>query len=53
MLNSLAIRDNVAPKDGIFSFDIKQCEAVLPAGTVDNTVEMVYKEVFFTSWFHL
>ncbi|KAL0411748.1 UNVERIFIED_CONTAM: hypothetical protein Slati_3764500 [Sesamum latifolium] len=45
MLNSLAIRDNVAPKDGIFSFDINQCEAVLPAGTVDNTVEMVYKQL--------
>ncbi|KAL0373440.1 UNVERIFIED_CONTAM: hypothetical protein Sradi_3259700 [Sesamum radiatum] len=45
MLNSLAIRDNVAPKDGIFSFDINQCEAVFPAGTVDNTVEMVYKQL--------
>ncbi|KAI3449069.1 hypothetical protein Pfo_005734 [Paulownia fortunei] len=45
MMNSLAIRAIVAPKDGIFSFDISQCEAVLPAGTIDNTVEMVYKEL--------
>ncbi|KAK4416054.1 hypothetical protein Salat_2712800 [Sesamum alatum] len=45
MLNSLAIRDNVAPKDGMFSFDINQCQAVFPAGTVDNTVEMVYKQL--------
>ncbi|KAG6434481.1 hypothetical protein SASPL_106118 [Salvia splendens] len=45
MMNSLAIRPNVAPKDGIFSFDISQCESVLPAGTIDNTTEMVYKEL--------
>ncbi|KAG8363428.1 hypothetical protein BUALT_Bualt19G0021600 [Buddleja alternifolia] len=45
MMNSLAIRSNVAPEDGIFSFDISQCEAVLPAGTIDNTVEMVYKKL--------
>lgn len=45
MMNSLAVRDTVAPKDGTFSFDISECKAVLPAGTIDNTVEMVYKEV--------
>ncbi|XP_051129243.1 uncharacterized protein LOC127250127 [Andrographis paniculata] len=45
MLNTLAIRASVAPKDGRFSFNISQCEAVLPAGTVDNSVELVYKEV--------
>ena len=51
MMNSLAVRPNVAPKDGIFSFDISQCESVLPAGTIDNTTEMVYKEVILC--FHL
>ncbi|GFQ07844.1 hypothetical protein PHJA_002928400 [Phtheirospermum japonicum] len=45
MMNSLAIRNPVAPKDGIFNFSISGCEAVLPAGTVDNTVQMVYKEL--------
>ncbi|KAK6142988.1 hypothetical protein DH2020_023336 [Rehmannia glutinosa] len=45
MMNSLAIRDPVAPKDGIFSFNISECESVLPAGTIDNTVEMVYKKL--------
>lgn len=45
MMNSLAIRPNVSPKDGIFSFDIAQCKSVLPAGTIDNAAEMVYEEV--------
>jgi hypothetical protein len=45
MINSIAIRLNVAPKDGNFSFDISELEAMLPAGTMDNNVEMVYKEV--------
>lgn len=45
MLNSLAIKPNVAPKDGIFSFDISKCEAELPVGTVDNSVEQIYKEL--------
>ncbi|XP_057805512.1 uncharacterized protein LOC131020610 [Salvia miltiorrhiza] len=45
MMNSLAIRPNVAPKDGIFSFDTSQCKSVLPAGTIDNSTEMVYKEL--------
>ncbi|KAL6560382.1 hypothetical protein OROGR_003941 [Orobanche gracilis] len=45
MMNSIAIRDPVAPKDGVFSFSIPDCKAVLPAGTIDNTVEMVYKEL--------
>ncbi|XP_073157029.1 uncharacterized protein [Henckelia pumila] len=45
MLNSRAIKPNVAPKDGIFSFDISNCEAELPAGTVDNSVEQIYKEL--------
>ncbi|CAA0813565.1 Phosphoglycerate mutase family protein [Striga hermonthica] len=45
MMNSVAIRDSVSPKDGIFTFSISECEAVLPAGTIDKTVEMVYKEL--------
>ncbi|KAL3833084.1 hypothetical protein ACJIZ3_007820 [Penstemon smallii] len=45
MLNLRAIRPDVAPKDGIFSFDISQCEAVLPAETIDNTHKQVYKEL--------
>lgn len=45
MMNSIAIKPDVAPKDGIFSFDISNCEAQLPAGTVDNSVEQIYKEL--------
>ncbi|KAL3814986.1 hypothetical protein ACJIZ3_016254 [Penstemon smallii] len=45
MLNFMAIRPAVAPKDGTFSFNISDCEAVLPAGTIDYTVEQVYKEL--------
>ncbi|KAK4397411.1 hypothetical protein Sango_1577700 [Sesamum angolense] len=43
--SKIKLFENVAPKDEIFSFDINQCEAVFPAGTVDNTVEMVYKQL--------
>lgn len=45
MMNSRAIKPDVAPKDGIFSFDISNCEAELLAGTVDNAVEQIYKEL--------
>ncbi|CAJ2669931.1 unnamed protein product [Trifolium pratense] len=45
MINSIAIRLNVAPKDGNLSFDISNLEAMLPIGTVDNNVEMIYKEL--------
>ncbi|XP_039069199.1 uncharacterized protein LOC120215638 [Hibiscus syriacus] len=45
MLNTLAIRLDVAPKDGIFRFDIPKLEALLPSGTLDRTVEPVYKEM--------
>lgn len=45
MINSIAIRLNVAPKDGNLSFDISELAAMLPAGTVDNNVEMVYREL--------
>ena len=45
MLNSEAIRPNVAPKDGKFSFNISELAAMLPAGTVDYSAEKVYSEV--------
>ncbi|XP_058221691.1 uncharacterized protein LOC131331785 [Rhododendron vialii] len=45
MLNREAIRPNVAPKDGDFGFNISELEALLPAGTVDHSVEKVYPEL--------
>lgn len=45
MLNLVAVRAAVAPKDGDFKFSISQYESELPAGTVDNTVEPVYKKL--------
>ncbi|ESW12764.1 hypothetical protein PHAVU_008G140400 [Phaseolus vulgaris] len=48
MMNSKAIRPNVAPKDGNMRFDMAECEAMLPAGIVDKNVERVYKE--FPHW---
>ncbi|XP_024992628.1 uncharacterized protein LOC112526536 [Cynara cardunculus var. scolymus] len=45
MLNKRAIRAENAPKDGDFAFNISECEAVLPEGSVDSSVERVYKEL--------
>ncbi|EEF50287.1 conserved hypothetical protein [Ricinus communis] len=45
MLNTQAIRHDVAPKDGKFSFNISELEALLPSGTVDHTVKPVYQEL--------
>ncbi|KAM3344627.1 hypothetical protein P3S68_024336 [Capsicum galapagoense] len=45
MLNLVAIRPAAAPKDGDFKFSISQYESELPAGTVDNTVEPVYRKL--------
>ncbi|KAL8192453.1 hypothetical protein R6Q57_027638 [Mikania cordata] len=45
MLNKQAIRSPAAPKDGVFAFNISECEAVLPQGTVDSTVQRVYEEL--------
>ncbi|XP_071697052.1 uncharacterized protein [Rutidosis leptorrhynchoides] len=45
MLNKQAIRAANAPKDGDFAFNITECEAVLPEGTVDSSVERVYEEL--------
>lgn len=48
MLNTIAIRVNVAPKDGNFSFDISELETMFPNTTVDNdnNQEMVQNEVY-------
>lgn len=43
MLNKEAIRIN--PKDGNWGFKIQELESLLPNGTVDQSVECVYKEV--------
>ncbi|CAK9319210.1 unnamed protein product [Citrullus colocynthis] len=45
MLTDEAIRPKVAPKDLNWGFNIPQLEAVLPSGTVDHSVERVYKEM--------
>ncbi|KAA8515876.1 hypothetical protein F0562_019055 [Nyssa sinensis] len=45
MLNREAIRPEMAPKDGDFGFNISELEGLLPARTVDHTVERVYQEL--------
>ncbi|XP_009105525.2 uncharacterized protein LOC103831373 [Brassica rapa] len=45
MLNSMAIRPKVAPKDGKFDFKISDLEAMFPEGMVDRDVDPVYKEM--------
>jgi hypothetical protein len=45
VINNVAIRPNVAPKDKNISFDIPEREAMLPAATVDYNVQKVYNEV--------
>lgn len=45
MMNSIAIRPEMAPKDGDFGFDVSRCEASLPAGTIDHSTQMVYNEL--------
>ncbi|XP_028775935.1 uncharacterized protein LOC114732764 [Neltuma alba] len=50
MMNSTGIRPGVAPKDGNFSMDISKCEALLPAGTVDDKAERLYQEVQSNSY---
>ncbi|KAH7519137.1 hypothetical protein FEM48_Zijuj08G0003900 [Ziziphus jujuba var. spinosa] len=44
MLNREAIRAESAPKDGEFGFKISELEPILPSGSVDHSVEPVYKE---------
>ena len=50
MLNATAVRPENVPKDYDFGFDISKCEAVLPAGTIDHSVEPVDKEVLLASF---
>ncbi|CAH9108408.1 unnamed protein product [Cuscuta epithymum] len=45
MLNTQAIRANVAPKDGDFKFNISECEAQLPTGTIDQNAKKIYKKL--------
>ncbi|XP_050386347.1 uncharacterized protein LOC126802717 [Argentina anserina] len=45
MLNREAIRGDIAPKDGNWGFNIPELEAKFPEGTVDRTVERVYKQL--------
>ncbi|KAK8479926.1 hypothetical protein V6N11_014287 [Hibiscus sabdariffa] len=45
LLNASAARLHAVPEDGIFRFDIPKIESLLPSGTLDRTVEPVYKEV--------
>ncbi|CAK8559988.1 unnamed protein product [Lathyrus sativus] len=45
MMSRMAIKLDVAPKDGNWDFNISEREAMLPAGTVDKNVERVYKEL--------
>ncbi|PWA73821.1 Histidine phosphatase superfamily, clade-1 [Artemisia annua] len=44
-LHTAAIQPESAPKDGDFGFNISECEKLLPKGTVDSSVERVYKEL--------
>ncbi|KAF8081376.1 hypothetical protein N665_0890s0014 [Sinapis alba] len=45
MLNSVAIRRELAPKDGNFDFRLSDLEALFPEGMVDHNVDMIYKEM--------
>ncbi|CAH2063384.1 unnamed protein product [Thlaspi arvense] len=45
MLNSVAIRRELAPKDGKFDFSISDLEAMFPEGMVDHNVDRIYKEM--------
>lgn len=44
-LSREAISIDLVPKDGIWLPDLSELEAILPAGTLDHSVERVYKEV--------
>ncbi|KAF6146165.1 hypothetical protein GIB67_015603 [Kingdonia uniflora] len=45
ILSKEAIRPDLAPKNGEWGFNILQLETMLPAGTVDHSVERVYQEM--------
>ncbi|XXG66548.1 hypothetical protein AAC387_Pa06g0098 [Persea americana] len=44
-LSREAISIDLVPKDGIWLPDLSELEAILPAGTLDHSVERVYKEL--------
>ncbi|KAG1354411.1 putative phosphoglycerate mutase family protein [Cocos nucifera] len=45
MLNTRAIGDEFTPKDGIWFPEVSKLEALLPAGTIDHSVERIYQEM--------
>ncbi|CAN6836906.1 unnamed protein product [Brassica oleracea var. botrytis] len=45
ILNTVAIKSEVAPKDGKFDFKISDLQAMFPEGTVDINVDMACKEL--------
>ncbi|ESQ44035.1 hypothetical protein EUTSA_v10006156mg [Eutrema salsugineum] len=45
ILSTVAIKSEVAPKDGKFDFNFSDLEAMFPQGTVDPNVDMAYKEL--------
>ncbi|CAH8307129.1 unnamed protein product [Eruca vesicaria subsp. sativa] len=45
MLNTTAIKSEVAPEDGKFEFKISDLQAMFPEGTFDINVDMAYKEL--------
>lgn len=46
MLNTQAIGERFAPKKkGIWFPEVSKLEALLPAGTIDHSVERIYQEV--------
>ncbi|CAH2063388.1 unnamed protein product [Thlaspi arvense] len=45
VLNTVAIKSEVAPKDGNLDFKFSDLESMFPEGTVDHNVDMVYKEL--------
>ncbi|CAN8254129.1 unnamed protein product [Cochlearia groenlandica] len=40
-----AIKSEIAPKDGIFEFDVSDLESMFPQGMVDHSFDPVYKEM--------
>ncbi|OVA04670.1 Histidine phosphatase superfamily [Macleaya cordata] len=45
LLNREAIGPKMAPKNGNWGFNVSELESMLPAGTVDKSVDRVYKEL--------
>ncbi|XP_008803826.2 uncharacterized protein LOC103717283 [Phoenix dactylifera] len=45
MLNTRAIGEEFAPKDGTWFPGVSKLEALLPAGTIDHSMEHIYQEM--------